>query len=99
MSERRKPAQVFHPGEYIADELEERKETPAVLRSKHWEDDKIEALLDGKLSIDTWLALHLHRIWGTSAELWLNLQAPWDEWPDRRSMPPAWRKRCGWERR
>lgn len=99
MTERRRPAQVFHPGEHIADELEARNETPAVLRSKHWGDDEIEALLDGELPVDAWLASHLHRIWGTSADLWLNLQGSWDEWPERRSAPPAWRRRCGWARR
>ena len=98
MTERRRPAQVFHPGEYIADDLVEREETPAVLRSKRWGDDDIEALLDGKRSVDMFLALHLCRIWGISAELWLNLQGVWDEWPERQTAPPAWRKRCGWRR-
>ena len=98
MNERRRPAQVFHPGEYIADGLVERDQTPAKLRSKHWGDAEIEALLDGERPVDAWLALHLHRIWGTSAELWLNLQGSWDEWPGSRSKPPAWRKRCGWKR-
>ena len=89
MNEKRKPAQVFHPGEYIAEELEAREQTWDVLRCKNWDDTQIEYMLRGELPVDDWLALHLHRLWGTSPELWLNLQSSWDGWPDRQSPPPS----------
>lgn len=85
---KRKPAQVFHPGEHIADELEARGQEPSVLHCRGWGDGEIEHLLMGELPVDPFLALHLSRIWGTSADLWLNLQGSWDEWPDRQSPAP-----------
>lgn len=86
MSERR-PAQVFHPGEFVADFLEEREQEPNVLHCRGWGDAEIEHLLMGELPVDPFLAMHLSRIWGTSAELWLNLQGAWDAWPESQTPP------------
>ena len=85
VTSKRKPAMVFHPSEYVAEMLEDRGQTTEVLRCKHWGEDEIEAFMARELSMDNWLAMHLSRLWGTSIEMWMNLQAPWDDWPDRRS--------------
>ena len=84
----RKPAQVFHPGEYAAEFLEDRGQPADALCCKHWDAEQVEYFLRGELPVDNWLAMHMSRLWGTSIELWLNLQGPWDEWPDRRSPTP-----------
>ena len=86
---KRKPAMVWHPGEHIAEELAVREQWPEVLVSAHWNKRQIEHLLKCELPVDPWLAMHLHRIWGTSADFWLNLQGSWDEWPDRQSPQPT----------
>ena len=85
---KRKPAMVFHPGEFIQEELDARNQDASVLRCKNWDGLQVDGMLRGELPVDNWLALHLHRLWDTSPELWLNLQESWDSWPDRQSPPP-----------
>ncbi len=75
----RQPAQVFPPGEFINEELEARKWTTARL------------MMESGLTLDTCLDLQACRArisneiatrlgdaFGTSADLWLNLQRAYD---------------------
>lgn len=93
---KRKPAQVFHPGDYIAEFLADRGQTAEVLHCRrgkgsrwHWSEAEVTELLSGHRAVDAFMAFHLLPLWGTSVELWLNLQACWDALPDRRSWPDA----------
>jgi HTH-type transcriptional regulator/antitoxin HigA len=71
--------QSFPPGEYIADELKARGWTQADLAKildrpfQH-----VNLLVNGKRRINAEIAAELSAAFGTSAELWLNLQASWD---------------------
>lgn len=70
------PAEVFPPGEYIRDELE----------ARGWEQRDLAAIMDrpertiseiitGKRAVTAETARQLSAAFGTSAELWLNLEA------------------------
>ena len=76
-------AWVFHPGEFIEEEMNARGQTVHDLTSKRWDAEAVTELLAGKRSVDPFMALHLHRLWGVSAELWLNLQEAWDAYPEK----------------
>ena len=71
--------QAFPPGEYLADELDAREWTQADLAKildrpfQH-----VNLLVNGKRRINAEIASELSAAFGTSAELWLNLQAAWD---------------------
>jgi HTH-type transcriptional regulator / antitoxin HigA len=70
---------VFPPGEYLADELAARGWTQANLAKildrpfQH-----VNLLVHDKRRINAEIASELAAAFGTSAELWLNLQAAWD---------------------
>ena len=70
----REPAEVFHPGEYLRDELE----------ARSWSDEAfsqltgitIEALrnvLEGKSGLLGWMAERIGNALGTSATFWIRL--------------------------
>ena len=79
-----KPAQVFHPSEFAQEFLDDRAQEPSVLVGKNWDAREVEEFLRGELPVDPFLALRMSRLWGTSVELWLNLQGAWDEYPGSR---------------
>lgn len=75
-----KSAAAFHPSEYLRDELEARAWT--------WREfvdmsglDYITAhgLIGGAIAITPEYAAQIAAAFGTSPELWLNLQASWDD--------------------
>ncbi len=69
------PAEVFSPGEYLRDELEERGWTVpefAVITGQPVQ--TVSEILNAKQVITTVTARSLSEALGTSAELWLNLQ-------------------------
>lgn len=77
----RKPAQVFHPGELIKDEMEARKwDIYWLARKARLEPDIVKYLIEEKINISEYISFGLSRAFGTSKELWINLQNQYDEW-------------------
>lgn len=77
----RMPAEVFPPGEYLADELEAREWSQAdfadiVGRPVQW----VSELINGKKDITAESATQLAAALGTSADTWLSLQARFRLW-------------------
>jgi HTH-type transcriptional regulator / antitoxin HigA len=71
-----KPAEVFPPGEFIRDELEERGWTQADLAKIMGRPlPAVNEIILGKRSITPETAIALGSAFGTSAELWLNLES------------------------
>jgi addiction module HigA family antidote len=66
---------AFHPGEFLAEELEERGMTGAELaRALNIPQNRISEILNGKRSISVDTALRLAQWMGSSPQYWLNLQ-------------------------
>jgi addiction module HigA family antidote len=78
----RKPAQVFHPSEFIREELEERGWTVAEL-ARRMGCQLLSAIeiVEGRERITRNGAVWLQSAFQVSAEMWLNLQSTWDEAP------------------
>ncbi len=70
---------AVHPGEILADELQELSVTPTELaRQLRVPANRIIQIVQGKRSITGDTALRLGHWFGTSAKLWLNLQTSYD---------------------
>jgi addiction module HigA family antidote len=66
---------AFHPGEYLAEELEERGLTGSDLaRALNIPQNRISEILNGKRSVTVDTALRLAQWSGSSPQYWLNLQ-------------------------
>lgn len=83
------PAQCFHPGEYVSDEIaargwsvEELAKRMAQTPATTFGDEFVKDFVNCKQDVTPFVAFALHRAFGTSAELWMNLQAAYDEWKD-----------------
>ena len=76
----RLPKNPFHPGEMLSEEfLVPGKMTQAALAQKlGWTKTRLNELIKGKRDITADSALDLARVLGTSAKLWMNLQATFD---------------------
>jgi HTH-type transcriptional regulator/antitoxin HigA len=71
----RTPAEVFPPGEFIRDELEERGWTQADLAKITGRPlPTINLIINGKTSITPETAIELSNAFGTSPQFWLNLE-------------------------
>jgi addiction module HigA family antidote len=69
----------IHPGELLAEELEEIGMTPTELaRQLSVPPNRITQIIQGKRSITGDTALRLAHWFGTSPQLWLNLQISYD---------------------
>ncbi len=69
----------IHPGEVLRDELDELDlSASAFARKLAVPVNRITSILNGKRAITADTALRLSRYFGTSAELWLNLQLSYD---------------------
>ena len=69
----------IHPGEFLADELEEIKITATELsRQIDVPANRISQIVRGKRDISADTALRLGQFFGTGPELWLNLQKAYD---------------------
>ncbi len=69
----------IHPGEHLADELAELGlSANALARALDVPPNRITEILNGQRSITADTALRLARYFGTSAELWMNLQRTYD---------------------
>jgi addiction module HigA family antidote len=73
------PRTPIHPGEILADELEELGLTSAELaRLIEVPSNRISQIVAGKRNISADTALRLARYFGTSPDLWLNLQKAYE---------------------
>src|SRR5712692_2364469 len=69
------PRTPIHPGEILADELQEIGISAAELaRTLEVPPNRISQIIAGKRAISADTALHLARYFGTSPDLWMNLQ-------------------------
>lgn len=67
---------AIHPGEHLAEELEELSMSAAELARKlDVPTNRITGILNGQRSITGDTALRLAHFFGTTAEFWLNLQS------------------------
>ena len=70
------PLIAIHPGEHLADELKELNLGAADLaRQINLPTNHVREILSGQRTITADTALRLAHVFGTSAELWLNLQS------------------------
>ena len=70
---------TIHPGEILADELEELTITPTELaRQLSVPANRITQIIQGKRAITGDTALRLGHWFGMSAQFWLNLQSAYD---------------------
>ncbi len=76
----KQPRNPFHPGEILQEEfLEPAAMTQTALAEKlGWTRTRLNELIRGKRGITADAALDLADALGTSAKLWMNLQATWD---------------------
>jgi len=76
----RQPKNPFHPGEILLEEfLEPMEVTQAAFAQKlGWTKARLNELIKGKRGITAGAALDLAEVLGTSAKLWMNLQATYD---------------------
>jgi addiction module HigA family antidote len=74
------PANPLHPGEVLLEEfLLPRSTTQSALAGRHgWTRARLNELIKGKRGITAEAALDLAGALGTSARLWMNLQATYD---------------------
>src|SRR5215204_4220018 len=73
------PRPAIHPGEILADELEELGISAAELaRTLHVPTNRITQILRGQRAITADTALRLGQWLGTGPELWLNLQKTYE---------------------
>ena len=69
----------FHPGQILKDELDELGLSAAELASRiEVPASRVSQILSGRRAITADTALHLARWFGTSAELWMNLQQTYE---------------------
>ncbi len=69
----------IHPGEFLADELEEMGISAAELaRSIRVPANRISQIINGKRMISADTALRLGRWFGTGPQIWLNLQQAYE---------------------
>ncbi len=70
---------AIHPGEILAEELDEVTVTPTELaRQLRVPANRITQIIQGKRSVTGDTALRLGHWFGTSAQFWLNLQGMYD---------------------
>ncbi len=76
----RSPTNSLHPGEVLLEEfLQPAGTTQAAFAEKlGWTRTRLNELIKGKRGISADAALDLADALGTSAKLWMNLQATWD---------------------
>jgi len=76
----KQPNDPFHPGEVLLEEFLRPAGTTQVAFAKKlgWTRTRLNELIKGKRGITADSALDLANALGTSAKLWMNLQATWD---------------------
>ncbi len=77
----RRPAEVFHPGEYLRDELEERDWSQVEFAEIIERDTRlVNEIINGKRGISPDTARAIGAALGTSAEVWMNLDSAYNLW-------------------
>ncbi len=73
------PGDIFHPGEYIKDELDARgiSQQDLVVKTK-LSKSEISSLIHGRRNINVRIAILLEQTFGIDAEFWMNLQIKYD---------------------
>jgi HTH-type transcriptional regulator/antitoxin HigA len=77
----RRPAEAFHPGEHLREELEARgwsQSDFARIIGRPFQ--VVNEIVKGKKRVTAETALAMGQALGTSAELWINLQTRYDLW-------------------
>jgi addiction module HigA family antidote len=76
----RQPKNPFHPGEILLEEFLEPMGLTQVAFAEQigWTRARLNELIKGKRGITADAALDLAEVLGTSAKLWMNLQATYD---------------------
>ena len=76
----RQPKNPFHPGEILAEEFLAPAELTQTAFAKKlgWTRTRLNEFIKGKRGVTADAALDLAEALGTSAKLWMNLQATWD---------------------
>jgi addiction module HigA family antidote len=84
------PIPAIHPGEHLAEELNELGISASELARKlSVPTNRITAILNRQRSITADTALRLARFFGTSANFWLNLQIIYDlRIAEKKTIPP-----------
>lgn len=73
------PGDIFHPGEFIKDELEARQLSQQDLADKmKVSKSEISLVVHGHRDINVKLAILLEKALGIDAEIWMNLQVKYD---------------------
>ena len=68
-----------HPGEILRDEMDERDlSANALAQALDIPANRLTAILNGQRGVTADTALRLSRYFGTTPELWLNLQKTWE---------------------
>jgi len=87
--ENKRPAVVFHPGEYLVDELNERGWSQiefAEIISRPVR--TVNEIINGKRGVSPDSAREIGAALGTSAELWMNLDTAYNLWKSNRDITP-----------
>jgi len=76
----KQPRNPFHPGEMLLEEFLEPAEINQSQFAKKvgWTRTRLNELIKGKRGVTADAALDLAKVLGTSAKLWMNLQATYD---------------------
>ena len=85
MSRMHNPA---HPGEVLREFLPEGLAVTEAARRLGVTRQALSALLDGRAGVSAQMALRLEAALGTSAEMWLEMQAGYDLWLARKQSRP-----------
>ncbi len=77
-----------HPGEVLREYLPETMTVTEAAQRLGVTRQALSALLNGRAGVSAEMALRLSQALGTSAEMWLNMQASHDLWEVRRRPKP-----------
>ncbi len=87
--EARRPAEVFHPGEYLLDELDTRGWTQTEFAEIIGRPFRlVNEIINGKRGITPSTAREFSAALGTSAELWMNLDTAYHLWKTTEDVSP-----------
>lgn len=88
VTEHRRPAECFPPGDFLGEEMAERGlDIEWLCQTIHCDDYGALSLLKGERPLNAMDAARLGRALGTGPEFWMNLQASWDSWREREPAP------------
>jgi addiction module HigA family antidote len=77
-----------HPGEVLREYLPESLGVGEAARRLGVTRQALSALLNGRAGVSAAMALRLEKALGTSAEMWLEMQAGYDLWQARQHRQP-----------